>query len=347
MVSRKKSRKTSRKRRSSKPKKVGYYVKNGKVLVAYEGHNRKGKLVHKDSAGKTIRKTVKIHRLKRDANKHAKAKKGRKASRKASRKRKSRKRKSAKRKSAKRKSRKRKSAKRKSRKRKSAKRKSRKRKSAKRKSRKRKSTKRKASRKASRKRKSTKRKASRKRKSTKRKASRKRKSTKRKASRKRKSAKRKSRKRKSAKRKSRKRKSKFRVTHSKGAPSCTSFSAGKKKRKYRQKKKKKRRTKKAWSSKAPMTRSSRMKLYKRDPSCFLLPPMHGEMPKYPICDKKGKKLCEGVLSAKMRADLVKNTFGEYGNKRSRTSAKSVSKKASKIARDHGCGKMASLYRRHH
>ena len=104
MVSHKKSRKTSRKRRSSKPKKVGYYVKNGKVLIAYEGHNRQGKLVHKDSAGKTIRKTVKIHKLKRDANKHAKAKKGRKASRKASRKRKSAKRKaSRKRKSAKKK----------------------------------------------------------------------------------------------------------------------------------------------------------------------------------------------------------------------------------------------------
>ena len=128
MVSRKKSRKASRKRRSSKPKKIGYYVKNGKVLIAYEGHNRQGKLVHKDSAGKTIRKTVKIHKLKRDANKHAKSKKGRKASRKSSRKRKSTKRKaSRKRKSAKRKSRKRKSAKRKSRKRKSAKRKSRKR----------------------------------------------------------------------------------------------------------------------------------------------------------------------------------------------------------------------------
>ena len=142
MVSRKKSRKASRKRRSSKPKKIGYYVKNGKVLVAYEGHNRQGKMVHKDSAGKTIRKTVKIHKLKRDANNHAKAKKGRKASRKASRKRKSAKRKA---------SRKRRSAKRKaSRKRKSAKRKSRKRKSAKRKSRKRKSAKRKASRKASR-----------------------------------------------------------------------------------------------------------------------------------------------------------------------------------------------------
>ncbi|MHA1279716.1 MAG: hypothetical protein ACTSQ8_21135, partial [Candidatus Helarchaeota archaeon] len=151
MVSRKKSRKASRKRRSSKPKKIGYYVKNGKVLVAYEGHNRQGKMVHKDSAGKTIRKTVKIHRLKRDANKHAKAKKGRKASRKASRKRKSAKRKA-------------------SRKRRSAKRKSRKRKSAKRK--------------ASRKRRSAKRKASRKRKSAKRKASRKRRSAKRKASRK-------------------------------------------------------------------------------------------------------------------------------------------------------------------
>ena len=102
MVSRKKSRKASRKRRSSKPKKIGYYVKNGKVLIAYEGHNRQGKLVHKDSAGKTIRKTVKIHKLKRDANKHAKSKKGRKASRKSSRKRKSAKRKaSRKRKSAK------------------------------------------------------------------------------------------------------------------------------------------------------------------------------------------------------------------------------------------------------
>ena len=317
MVSRKKSRKASRKRRSSKPKKIGYYVKNGKVLIAYEGHNRQGKLVHKDSAGKTIRKTVKIHKLKRDANKHAKSKKGRKASRKSSRKRKSAKRKA---------SRKRKSAKRKA---------SRKRKSAKRKSRKRKSAKRKASRKASRKRKSAKRK-SRKRKSAKRKASRKRKSAKRK-SRKRKSAKRKSRKRKA----SRKRKSKFRTGKKCG------FSAGKKKRKYRLKKKKKRRRKKAWSSKAPMTRSSRMKLYRRDPSCFLLPPMHGEMPKYPICDKKGKKLCEGVLSAKMRADLVKNTHGRYSNKRARKSARRVSRKAVKIARDHGCRKMASLYRRHH
>ena len=130
MVSRKKSRKTSRKRRSSKPKKVGYYVKNGKVLIAYEGHNRQGKLVHKDSAGKTIRKTVKIHRLKSDANKHAKAKKGRKASRKASRKRKSAKRKSRKA-SRKRKSSKRKSSKRKaSRKRRSTKRKSAKRKAS-------------------------------------------------------------------------------------------------------------------------------------------------------------------------------------------------------------------------
>ena len=238
MVSRKKSRKASRKRRSSKPKKIGYYVKNGKVLIAYEGHNRQGKLVHKDSAGKTIRKTVKIHKLKRDANKHAKSKKGRKASRKSSRKRKSAKRKA-----------------------------------------------------------------------------------------------------------SRKRKSKFRNGHKSSSSSC-GFSAGKKKRKYRQKKKKRRR-KKAWSSKAPMTRSSRMKLYRRDPSCFLLPPMHGEMPKYPICDKKGKKLCEGVLSAKMRADLVKNTHGRYSNKRARKSARRVSRKAVKIARDHGCRKMASLYRRHH
>ncbi|RLC31084.1 hypothetical protein DRH13_03505, partial [Candidatus Woesebacteria bacterium] len=113
-------------------------------------------MVHKDSAGKTIRKTVKIHRLKRDANKHAKAKKGRKASRKASRKRKSAKRKaSRKRKSAKRKSRKRKSAKRKSRKRKA----SRKRRSAKRKSAKRKSRKRKSAKRKSRKRKSAKRKS--------------------------------------------------------------------------------------------------------------------------------------------------------------------------------------------
>ena len=96
-----------------------------------------------------------------------------------------------------------------------------------------------------------------------------------------------------------------------------------------------------------MTRAARMKLYDEEPSCFLLPPMHGEMPKYPICDKEGKKLCEGVLSAKMRADLVKNTFGEYGNKRSRKSAKRVSKKASKIARDHGCRKMASLFKKHH
>ena len=61
---------------------------------------------------------------------------------------------------------------------------------------------------------------------------------------------------------------------------------------------------------APMTRSARMKLFEKDPSCFLLPPMRGEMPKYPICDKKGKKLCQGVLSAKMRADLVKTRTGD-------------------------------------
>ena len=94
-----------------------------------------------------------------------------------------------------------------------------------------------------------------------------------------------------------------------------------------------------------MTRSSRMKLYKRDPSCFLLPPMHGEMPKYPICDKKGKKLCEGVLSAKMRADLVKNTYGKYSNKRARYAARRVVGKASKLARDHGGEKMDSMFKK--
>ena len=98
---------------------------------------------------------------------------------------------------------------------------------------------------------------------------------------------------------------------------------------------------------APMTRSARMKLFKKDPSCFLLPPMHGEMPKYPICDKKGKKLCQGVLSAKMRADLVKNTYGRYSNKRARKSARRVSRKAVKIARDHGCEKMDSIFKKHH
>ena len=98
---------------------------------------------------------------------------------------------------------------------------------------------------------------------------------------------------------------------------------------------------------APMTRSARMKLFKKDPSCFLLPPMRGEMPKYPICDKKGKKLCQGVLSAKMRADLVKNTYGKYSNKRARKSARRVSRKAVKIARDHGCEKMDSIFKKHH
>ena len=97
---------------------------------------------------------------------------------------------------------------------------------------------------------------------------------------------------------------------------------------------------------APMTRSARMKLFKKDPSCFLLPPMHGEMPKYPICDKKGKKLCQGVLSAKMRADLVKNTYGKYSNRKARKTARRVRRKAIRIARDHGCEKIDSMFKKH-
>ena len=106
--------------------------------------------------------------------------------------------------------------------------------------------------------------------------------------------------------------------------------------------KKSRKKSRKWSSIAPMKSSVRNRLYKKDPSCFLVPPMRGNSPKYPICNKHGKKLCKGVLSAKMRANLVSRTYRV--STKTRKSARKVGKKATAIAKKHGCGVMKDIFK---
>jgi len=56
----------------------------------------------------------------------------------------------------------------------------------------------------------------------------------------------------------------------------------------------------------------------------------------PICLKDGRPSCQGVLAAKSRAALVDHTRSRYASSKSRRMAKSVHKKASRLAKKHGC-----------
>jgi len=128
------------------------------------------------------------------------------------------------------------------------------------------------------------------------------------------------RKRKSGKRKSGKRKSRFRVHRGKKHSG---------------------RKRSGWSHKAPMTQKSRRRVSKKNKKCFL-----GKGMKYPICTKQAKPTCQGVLAAKSRAALMEHTRSPYANSKSRRMAKSVNKKASRLAKKHRCHRVNDHFRGH-
>ena len=88
-----------------------------------------------------------------------------------------------------------------------------------------------------------------------------------------------------------------------------------------------------------MTRKSRRRVSKKNKKCFL-----GKGLKYPICTKQAKPTCQGVLAAKSRAALMEHTRSPYANNRSRRMAKSVIKKAKKLAKKHGCHHVYDRFR---
>ena len=175
-----------------------------------------------------------------------------------------------------------------------------------------------------------------------------------KKSKKRKSPK-KSKKRKSPKKKSKKRKSKFRVhkyggnrgdlsrshrdySHKKHHGSHHKKHHGSHHKKHHGSHHKKHHKKhhgehhrKSWASKTAMSSAARRRLAKKNKKCFL-----GKGMKYPICLKSGRPSCQGVLAAKSRAALVDHTRSRYASSKSRRMAKSVHKKASRLAKKHGC-----------
>jgi hypothetical protein len=88
-----------------------------------------------------------------------------------------------------------------------------------------------------------------------------------------------------------------------------------------------------------MSSAARRRLAKKNKKCFL-----GKGMKYPICLKDGRPSCQGVLAAKSRAALVDHTRSRYANSKSRRMAKSVHKKASRLAKKHGCHHISNHFR---
>ena len=88
---------------------------------------------------------------------------------------------------------------------------------------------------------------------------------------------------------------------------------------------------KSWASQTAMTSAARRQLAKKNKKCFL-----GKGMKYPVCTKRGKPSCHGLIAAKSRSSLVDHTRSRYTNSKSRRMAKSVHKRASLIDKKHGC-----------
>ena len=96
---------------------------------------------------------------------------------------------------------------------------------------------------------------------------------------------------------------------------------------------------KSWASQTAMTSAARRRLAKKNKKCFL-----GKGKKYPVCAKSGRPSCQGVLAAKSRAALVAHTRSGYANSKSRRMAKSVHKRASRLAKKHGCHHISNHFR---
>jgi len=88
-----------------------------------------------------------------------------------------------------------------------------------------------------------------------------------------------------------------------------------------------------------MTSAARRQLAKKNKKCFL-----GKGMKYPICTTRGKPSCHGLIAAKSRSALVDHTNSRYINSKSRRMAKSVHKRASRLAKKHGCHHTSNHFR---
>ncbi len=78
----------------------------------------------------------------------------------------------------------------------------------------------------------------------------------------------------------------------------------------------------SWSKVYPKTREERRELYKSKKECFLYYDREQDLPKFPVCDKKGEFRCDGALAAYRRAM-------QYGYE-------NVAAKAKRVARQHKC-----------
>jgi hypothetical protein len=96
---------------------------------------------------------------------------------------------------------------------------------------------------------------------------------------------------------------------------------------------------KSWASQTAMTSAARRQLAKKNKKCFL-----GKGMKYPICTTRGEPSCHGLIAAKSRSALVDHTNSRYINSKSRRMAKSVHKRASRLAKKHGCHHISNHFR---
>jgi hypothetical protein len=89
-----------------------------------------------------------------------------------------------------------------------------------------------------------------------------------------------------------------------------------------------RRSRKPWKKQVFKDPQKRLAQWKKDPSCYLVGPIGNKPPKYPICNKKGKKKCQGVKAAKARAVSLINI--RRTSRKTKKKALNIKKRAEKL-----------------
>tara|TARA_B100001769_G_C22021565_1_gene548950 strand:+ start:18 stop:407 length:390 start_codon:yes stop_codon:yes gene_type:complete len=91
-----------------------------------------------------------------------------------------------------------------------------------------------------------------------------------------------------------------------------------------------RRSRKPWKKQVFKDPQKRLEQWHKDKSCYLVNPTKKYPPKYPICDKKGNKKCQGIKASKARAVSLINI--KRTSSKTKQKALKVKKRAVKLSK---------------
>ena len=90
------------------------------------------------------------------------------------------------------------------------------------------------------------------------------------------------------------------------------------------------RSRKPWKKQVFKGSQKRLEQWRKDKSCYLVNPTRKTPPKYPICNKKGEKKCQGIKAAKARAISLINI--KKTSRKTKKKALKIKKKAEKLSK---------------